>query len=258
MGDRSRQLSQGRQSSDARQLHLHLAQSLFGSLTFGDVPPDTPVADEAPRLVKHRQPRHGDVALAAVGRRPHELEITEREVGIECLPVLAPGLCVRLQVRHFPARLTDLGARHRRVGKPLRELLAGKAMLRVALPVHVEGELHEGAKALLALPQRFFGPLALGQIQYVRDTLVSFLVERGGADQHGDTAAILAEVLLFIGLRGSGHLQLGLPQCVAVAPVRRRQSRTVDATRDEILAVVSHHSQKRVVGRDHLTVESSR
>ena len=80
------------------------------------------------------------------------LEITERQVGIERLPVLAPGLRVRLQVGHFPARLTDLGARRRRVSNAFGELLANEPMLCVALPVHVEGELHERAKTLLGFP----------------------------------------------------------------------------------------------------------
>ena len=43
----------------------------------------------APLIVERRQTRHGHVALAALGRRPRELEITERQVGIERLPV--PG-----------------------------------------------------------------------------------------------------------------------------------------------------------------------
>ena len=51
------------------------------------------------------------VAVAAVGRRPRELEITERQVGLERGPVPAPSLLVRLEVRHLPARLADLRAR---------------------------------------------------------------------------------------------------------------------------------------------------
>ena len=37
-------------------------------------------------------------------------------------------------------------------------------MLRVGLPVHVEGELNEGAKALLAIPQLFLRPPQLGDV----------------------------------------------------------------------------------------------
>ena len=49
-------------------------------------------------------------------------------------------------------------------GKPVNDLravtvqvMADEAMLRVGLPVHIEGELHESAEALLALPQPFLG-----------------------------------------------------------------------------------------------------
>ena len=37
-------------------------------------------------------------------------------------------------------------------------------MLRVALPVHVEGELNEGPKALLAIAQLFLRPPQLGDV----------------------------------------------------------------------------------------------
>src|SRR5205085_1632462 len=104
------------------------------AFAIGDVSADAAVTDEAPRLVKYRQPRDGDVALSTVGRRPRELEITERQVGIEGFAVLLPSFGIRLQMRHFPARLTDLGPWLRRVGNPFAKLLANKAMLRVALP----------------------------------------------------------------------------------------------------------------------------
>lgn len=52
---------------------------------------------------------YGDVAHAIVGRRTRNLEITERQVRIERLPVLTPVLCTGLQIGHFPARLADLG-----------------------------------------------------------------------------------------------------------------------------------------------------
>ena len=42
------------------------------------------------------------VAVAAVRRRPRELEITERQVGLERGPVPAPSLLVRLEVRRLP------------------------------------------------------------------------------------------------------------------------------------------------------------
>src|SRR6476469_2972210 len=153
MGDRGRELTHGGDAVGVRELHLDVPQRLFCPLALGDVPRDASVADEAPRLIKHRQARDRYVALAAVGGRSRELEVTERQVGIEGLPVLAPSLGVRLQVGHFPPRLADFRARRRRVRKAFGELLTDKAMLRIGFPVHVEGELYERAKALLALDQ---------------------------------------------------------------------------------------------------------
>ena len=57
-------------------------------------------------------------------------------------------------------------------------------MLRVGLPVHVEGELHEGAKALLALPQRLFRQLALGHIDRGADEFDE--ISRGVEDRMPD------------------------------------------------------------------------
>src|SRR5262245_23849252 len=121
----------------------------------GDVAPYTAVPDKPSRSVEYRQPRDGHIALATVGRRSRKLEVSEWQMGIEGLAVLAPGLLVRLEVRHFPPSLADFGAGRWRVSQPFGKLLANEAMLRVALPVHVERELDEGAKALLAPAQLF-------------------------------------------------------------------------------------------------------
>jgi len=145
-------------------LLLAFPQRCLGSLAFGNIAPDPAIAGEAPCLIERRQPRDGNITLVAIWRRPRELEIAKREVGVERLPVCAPSLRVRLHVWHFPARLSDLRPRRRRFRKAFSVLLAGEAMLCVGLPVHVEGELHEGAKALLALAQRLFRPPALGYI----------------------------------------------------------------------------------------------
>src|SRR4029079_3650985 len=130
-----------------------------------------------------------------------------------------------------------LGGRRRRVGKARGELLAYKAMLCVGLPVDVEGEVHEGAKALLALPQSPFRPLALGQIEHETDTLVPIFPDPRRADQRWHAAAILAEILSLIRVDRSCHLQLDPCLRMSVEPFRRRQVRPADATRDEIFTV---------------------
>ena len=181
------------------------AQRRLGPLAISDVPADAAVADEAPRLVKYRQPRHGDVALSAVGRRPRVLEITERQVGVERLAVLAPGLGVRLQVGHFPARLTDLGAWRRCVSNAFCELLANEPMLRVALPVHVERELHQGAKTLLSFPQRRFGLFAFRDVYRHHGKKCRRVFCRGygrRADVRPYDRTVLASIALFEAIGG--------------------------------------------------------
>src|SRR6266542_4742741 len=85
-------------------------------------------------------------------------------MGIEGLAVLAPGPLVRLEVRYFPASLADFRARRRRVSQRFSKFLADEAMLRVALPVHVERELNEGAKALFAVAQPLLRPPQLRDV----------------------------------------------------------------------------------------------
>src|SRR5258708_12335855 len=113
MGDRGGELTNGGDAVRVRQLNLHVPQRLFCPLALGDVPRDASVADEPPRLIKHRQARNRYVALAAVGSGSRELKVTERQVGLEGFPVLAPGLRVRLQVGHFPPPLAHFTPRPR-------------------------------------------------------------------------------------------------------------------------------------------------
>src|ERR1700722_13030073 len=79
------------------------------------------------------------------------------------------------------------------------------------------------AVAALAVAGFGFRPLAIGQIQYERDALVSAFREESAADQHRDTAAILAKILLLVRWHGSGCFQPFNGPCVALAPFRRRQ-----------------------------------
>src|SRR5258706_4758844 len=145
MGDRGCELSHGRDAVRMRQLDLHVPQRLFCPLALGDVPRDASVADEAPRLIQHRQARDRYLALAAVGGGSRELKVTERQVGLEGLPVLAPGLRVMLQVGHLPPCLADFKAR-RRVCKAFGEILTGEAMRRIGFPIQGEREIDPRAK----------------------------------------------------------------------------------------------------------------
>ena len=103
------------------QISLAASECLFYPLSLGDVPPHAAVADETSRFVKYRQPIDRHIALATVGRRPRELEIAERQVGVERLPVPTPAFCIGLEIGHLPSRLANLG--DRRLGKRLGELL---------------------------------------------------------------------------------------------------------------------------------------
>jgi hypothetical protein len=85
--------------------------------------------------------------------------------------------------------------------------------------------------------------------------LIPFLVERGDADQDGDATAVLAEIFLFKGLHGSCRLHLCQRPCVALAPFLRGQICPIHAPRGEILPVVSHHPQERVISLNNLAVD---
>src|SRR5262245_43169997 len=60
------------------------------------------------------------------------------------------------------------------------------------------------AQTSLAFTQRLLGAFPLAQIEDERDALVALFVECRRADQHGHTAAVLAQVLLLEGLRRAG------------------------------------------------------
>jgi hypothetical protein len=131
-------------------------------------------------------------------------------------------------------------------------LLPGEAVLRIGFPVHVERELYERAKALLAVAQTLFSLLAFAQIQHERDARP--LVERGRADQHRHPAAVLAVVLLLEGDYSPGRLQFCLRERGALAPFGRRQVGPAHPAGDEILPVVSHHLEVGLIGLDDVTL----
>src|SRR5712675_1295753 len=99
----------------------------------------------------------------------------------------------------------------------------------------------------LHVAEGLFGALTLGQIEHERHTLISLFVERGRTDQNRHTATVLAEVLFLEGLGDPSHIYFRPGACRAVERARRRQVRPAYAPRDEILAIISHHAEKRVI-----------
>jgi hypothetical protein len=81
-------------------------------------------------------------------------------MGVERLAVAAPSFLVRFEVGDLPSSLADPEVWRGRVGKAFPEFLLGEPMLRVSLPIDVEGELDEGPEALLALAQLLLRLLA--------------------------------------------------------------------------------------------------
>ena len=174
---------------------------------------------------------------------------------LECLAMNAPGFFVRLQVGHLPACLAQLGISGRPVAETFGELLPDEAMLRIRLPVDLEGELHERAKAFLALAERLFRRLSLGQIDDESDKLVSAFFDGCGAKHDGHSAAVFPEVLLLDWRPLTSRLMLQEPLCVPLPPVRGRQSRPADAACLKIPAVVSHDAEEGVIGFKDLAVK---
>src|SRR6516225_10338001 len=112
--------------------------------------------------------------------------------------------------------------------------------------------------AVSPLDLTFFGfrLLAFSQIEHESDTLVPRILQARRTDQDGYAAAILAKIFFLECLRGAGHFHLLNRLSVAVPPFRRRQVRPAHATRDEILTVVSHNVEKRVIGLNDPTFET--
>src|SRR5215472_16959583 len=104
------------------------------------------------------------------------------------------------------------------------------------------------AQTLLAFTERLVRTFALGQIEHESDTLILSILEARRADQYGQAAAVFPKILLLELWDTPRQFQLSEGTFVTVAPFRRRQIGSVQATRGEILSVVSHHSEKRVVG----------
>src|SRR5258708_11009399 len=113
----------------------------------------------------------------------------------------------------------------------------------------------------LAVPTLAFaccllGALALGQIDHEGYALLQPSFEDRLADQHRHAAAVFLQVLLLIGLRDSGRLQLRQAPLVGIAPLSGSQFPPTQATRDEIVAAVSHDPEKGFIRVNEPTVRT--
>jgi len=90
--------------------------------------------------------------------------------------------------------------------------------------------------------------LRFGQIEDKANTLTCIFPEHRPADQHRHAASVFPQVLFLEWLGSPDPLELRHGTRVAVAPFRRCQRCPVQATRGEILPVVSHYTEKLVIG----------
>src|SRR5260370_21146942 len=105
------------------------------------------------------------------------------------------------------------------------------------------------------LPDLFFGPLLVAQIENERDALVATFLEQRGTSKHRNGHAIFPDKFLLVWLNSPGCLQFCQGAFVALAPLRRRQIGPARSARDEIVTAVSQHAQKGSVGFDDRTFE---
>ncbi len=204
-----------------------------------------------PDLSKNRHPGDGDVALAAVGRRARELEVTERQVGIERLPMHAPSLLVGLRVGHFPTRFTKFRARRGGVSNGFGELLADEAMVRIWIPStrrkRTVREYENALRSPAEPPRIVYAPSGRRQRRHLGP--VARRTQRHSDRVNRHAASVLTEILFLEWLYAPCiFLSPDPPSFVPIEPFRRCQGSPEQATRGEILTVVPHDAQSRVVG----------
>src|SRR3979490_495171 len=105
----------------------------------------------------------------------------------------------------------------------------------------------------LRVAHRSLDALALGQIQHKGDALVSAFVEGRSAEKHGHAAAVLPKVLLLERFVASGRPELYHSLFVGVLPFGGCQRSPAEPTRNEIVAAVSHHTEKGFIGVENAT-----
>src|SRR4051812_12950934 len=110
------------------------------------------------------------------------------------------------------------------------------------------GDSADMRKVCLHLTQSFFSPLALGQVEHESDALVSRSLEQCRADHYRHATAVFVEELPFKRFADAGSGKLRQRAVVARLPFGGRQFSPTDSTGQEILAVVSHNTEKGFVG----------
>src|SRR5713101_5722809 len=98
--------------------------------------------------------------------------------------------------------------------------------------------------SMLAFASFCLHSLALSQIKYVGDTLVTALLKCCPTNQHGHTATVFPSVFLFERFEPATTFLLFDPSVIPVAPVGRRQIRPPYTAREQVFKVVAHHAKK--------------
>src|SRR5229473_4865087 len=93
------------------------------------------------------------------------------------------------------------------------------------------------AVSLLAFASFCLHPLALSQIKYVGDTLVTALFKCCPTYQYRHTSTVFSSVFLFERFEPAATSLLLDPSVIPVAPVGRRQVRPPYAARNQIFAI---------------------
>src|SRR6266851_6852273 len=125
----------------------------------------------------------------------------------------------------------------------------------VPCPTAGVSQLLRFSQISLTAHQSLFRSLALSQIKYVGNALVTAIFKGCPTYQYGHTATVFSREFLFEWLEPTATL-LPLDSCVIpVAPVGRRQLRPPYAARNKVFAVVAHHTKKFVIGLKNATVE---
>ena len=110
-------------------------------------------------------------------------------------------------------------------------------MVRVGLPVDVERELNEGAKALLAIAQFILCPLALGDVARQAQKPTPFLLKLVDSNLHREGGAVLAPMT---GLESDRFASDGaLLQVAGSTPRSRPMSKSPLLFADQFLPAVA-------------------